>query len=115
AGSAAAAVTGARNMRDIPAAANGVSFLRYVKSNGGTDLVPQSRRTFGVDNPATVADFRLSTGQSNAYPLVGPLVMSEIMYHPPDIVVGGVTNDNTLDEYIEFISTSQTTLPLFDP
>jgi hypothetical protein len=35
-------------------AENGVSFGRYVTSEGKTDFVPMSRRTFGVDNPGTL-------------------------------------------------------------
>ncbi|MDB6035711.1 MAG: Spore coat protein CotH [Verrucomicrobiales bacterium] len=114
AGSSTAAVTGARNVRVIPASANAVAFTRYVKSNGGTDLVPESQRTFGHDNPPTIADFRLSTGLPNAYPLVGPLVITEIMYNPPDVISGGITNDNALDEYVELTSLTNGVLRLYD-
>lgn len=108
-------VTGYQSARDIPASANGVAFTRYVKSDGGTDLVPESVRTFGHDNPTTLADFRLSAGATNAYPLVGPLIITEIMYRPPDVIVGNVTNDNALDEFIELTSVTNTALPLYDP
>lgn len=43
------AVTGRRTSRSFGASANGVSFGRYVKSDGGTDLVPMAARTFGTD------------------------------------------------------------------
>lgn len=111
----ASGVTGYQSSRTVPASANGVAFTRYVKSDGGTDLVPESRRTFGHDAPSSLADFRLSAGVTNAYPLVGPLVIREIMYHPPDLVAGGVTNDNVADEYIALTSITNQPLPLFDP
>ena len=109
------AVTGFQSARDILASANGVAFTRYTKSDGGTDLAPESGRTFGHDNPATLADFRLSAGATNAYPLVGPLVITEIMYRPPDVIAGGITNDNVLDEFIELTSVTNIALLLYDP
>jgi hypothetical protein len=93
------------------AAENAVPYGRYVKSDGGADLVPMSARSFGVNNPATVAQFRTGGGSLNPYPKVGPLVISEIMYHPPDIG----TNDNLLDEYVELTSITNGTLRLYDP
>jgi len=54
-------------------------------------------------------------GASNAYPLIGPIVVTEIMYHPPDIIAGGVTNDNTVDEFIELKNVTPNCVPLFDP
>ena len=98
-------------VRDFDAAENGVPYGRYVKSDGGADFVPMIARSFGVDNPATTAQFRTSTGLPNPYPKVGPLVISEIMYHPPDVG----TNDNLLDEYIELTSITNGVLRLYDP
>src|SRR4030095_879684 len=47
---------------------------------------------------------------------VGPIVISEIMYRPPDIIVPGVsTNDNVVEEFIELRNTSAATVPLYDP
>ncbi len=100
-----------QTVRDFDAAENGVAYGRYVKSDGGTDFVPMSARSFGVNNPASVAQFRTSAGQLNPYPKVGPLVISEIMYHPPDLG----TNDNLLDEYIELTSITNGVLRLYDP
>ncbi len=93
------------------AAENGVSFGRY-QTSVGTDFTALSRRTFGVDDPASLEQFRSGGGQANAYPKVGPVVINEIMYHPPDI---GGTNDNTLDEYIELYNLSGSTVLLYDP
>ena len=100
---------GYRVSRSFGAARNGVSFGRYVKSDGGTDTVPMSKRSFGADTPATVAEFRTGTGATNAYPLVGPLVISEIMYQPPNVG----TNDNKLDEFVELSSITNGPLRLF--
>jgi hypothetical protein len=37
------------------------------------------------------------------------------MYHPPDLVLGGVTNDNVIEEFIELYNAGATSVPLFDP
>ncbi|HEY0455100.1 MAG TPA: lamin tail domain-containing protein, partial [Verrucomicrobiae bacterium] len=87
-------VTGARIKKDFGSAAHGVSFGRYVKSDGGTDLVAMKSRTFGHDNPIDISDFRLSTGMDNSPPLIGPMIITEILYNPPDVISGGLTNDN---------------------
>src|SRR5437773_869983 len=71
-----------------------------------------SQRTFGSDSPDTVEMFRLGTGGSNSLPKVGPIVISEIMYHPPDI---GGTNDDLLNEFIELRNISGTNQPLYHP
>ncbi len=69
-------------------------------------------RTFGVDNPGTVEQFRTGTGQLNSAPLVGPVVINEVMFYPPSI---DGTNDNTQDEYVELLNISSATVNLFDP
>lgn len=110
-GLASGSITGRRNVKEVDAAANGASFGRHVKSDGGADLVRMAARTFGSDAPSTVAQFRLGTGKTNAYPMVGPLVITEIMYRPPDMG----TNDNSLDEYVELRTTTNGLLRLYDP
>src|SRR5204863_249594 len=60
-------VGGYREHVDFPASAPEVSFGRYTKSTGGTDFVAMSAPTFGAPN---------------ALPLVGPVVINEIMYDP---------------------------------
>ncbi len=104
-------LTGYREVENFGPAQNGVSFGRYATSVD-TQFVPMSQRTFGVDQPETLADFRTGTGAPNADPNVGPVVISEIMYHPPDL---GSTNDNTRDEFIELQNIGATSVPLFDP
>jgi len=104
-------LTGYRAVVEFDAAANGVSFGRYVNSAGTADFVAMQQRTFGVDNPSNVANFRTGTGRTNTYPLVGPVVFTEIMYNPP--LLG--TNDNTRDEFLEIRNTSAASVSLFDP
>jgi hypothetical protein len=81
---------------DYSAAPNGVSFGRYVDSLGQDRFVLQSAVTLGA---------------TNALPRVGPLVISEIMYHPPDLASNV---DNDLDEFIELLNITSTNVPLFD-
>jgi hypothetical protein len=77
-------------------APNGVSFGRYTNSQTNVFFTLQSSVTLGTNN---------------AYPRVGPIVISEIMYHPPD------TNgaDNDLDEFIELQNITATNVPLYCP
>jgi len=72
-------------------AENGVAFGRHVMSDGDTDFTAQS-----VTN---------TLGTANAYPQVGPIVITELMYHPPD---GG-------DEFIELMNVSDAAVTLYDP
>ncbi len=97
-------LTSYRTWVKFGAADNGVSFGRYRRSDGGVDFVAMSNRTFGVDNPLTVEQFRDGTGLSNAYPRVGPIVINEIMYNP----------SATGKEFLELCNTAATNVPLFD-
>lgn len=108
-------LTGYRAVVDFGAAANGVSFGRYVTSamNGSkVEFVAMAQRTFGVDNPPSVDDFRTGTGLTNSGPLVGPVVISEVMYHPQDLA-GGV--DDVANEFIELRNITSSPVPLYDP
>jgi CotH kinase protein/Lamin Tail Domain/Fn3 associated/Chitobiase/beta-hexosaminidase C-terminal domain/Immunoglobulin I-set domain/Bacterial TSP3 repeat len=106
-------LTGYRTQVSFGAAENGVSFGRFVTS-AGVDFVPLASRSFGVDNPSTVAQFRTGTGLTNSYPKVGPLVINEIMYHP---ITGSGTNafENTDEEYVELFNITPNAVPLYDP
>jgi len=99
--------TGDRATVEFGASFNGVSFGRVVTSQG-VDFWPFTARTFGVDNPASVAQFRTGTGSSNTAPVVGPIIINEILYNPP-----GVTNGS--DEYIELLNNTGITVLLYDP
>jgi hypothetical protein len=69
---------------------NGVTLGRYITSRGEEHFVVQKSTTLGAPN---------------AGPAVGPLVFSEVMYHP--------VNDS--DEYVELVNTSKDSVKLFDP
>ena len=105
-------LTGYRATAEFGAAAHGVSFGRYTNSIGAINYVALSAHTFGVDNPSTVDQFRLGTGAPNAYPLVGPVVINEIMFDPPSL---DGTEDNVQDEYVELMNLTPYPVPLFDP
>jgi hypothetical protein len=87
-------LTGYYHGYSFAAALNGVAFGRYVNSQGQEYFVSQETNSLGF---------------TNGLPRVGPVVISEIMYHPPDIG----TNDNSLDEFIELLNTAGTNVPLF--
>lgn len=87
---------------EFGAALTGVSFGRYTNgvsqgTNADIHIVAQSSNTLGFPN---------------ALPKVGPVVISEIMYHPPDLA-GAV--DNTIDEFIELQNITGNPVPLYDP
>ena len=93
-------LTGYYHGFDFGPAESGRSFGRYVNSTGDDQFPPQLTTTLGA---------------SNAGPLVGPIVISEIHYRPWDIIMNGFTNDNSLDEYIELHNITSTNVPLYDP
>ena len=102
-------LTGYRTGVSFGAAENAFSFGRY-QSSVDVEFTALSARTFGADSPMTVSEFRTGRGATNVYPKVGPIVISEIMYHPPDLG----TNDNLRDEFIELHNFSGAEVPLFD-
>lgn len=108
-------LNGERRGIDFGAAENGVSFGRIVLSNGEGDITPMSARTFGVDLPSSVEQFRTGTGLPNAAPKAGAVVISEIFYHPPDIISGTNILDNSADEFLELQNITPASVPLFDP
>jgi hypothetical protein len=126
---AAGDLTGFRADVDFDSSDNGVSFGRYtyisystnysnsipiLKTNVETDFVPMSRTTFGSDNPFTVFEFRQGKGLSNAYPQMGPLAITEVHYHPPDIIIGITNLDDSLNEFVELYNASPNPVPLWD-
>ncbi|WCJ58941.1 lamin tail domain-containing protein [Fontisphaera persica] len=94
-GDAATNLTGYSHGFNFGAAVPGVTFGRYVNSLGREQFVRQIQPT---------------PGAANAGPQVGPVVIAEIMYHPPDIG----TNDNSRDEFIELANISGAPVPLYD-
>lgn len=103
-------LTGLRAQAKFGASQNGVSFGRY-ETSVGVDYPSLISRSFGRDNPATTNEFHLGQGASNGPPLIGPIVIHEIHYHPPDVG----TNDNVIDEFIELKNIANTAIPLYDP
>ena len=87
------------------------AFLGAIQALYGP-LLPALQRTFGVDNPSTVTQFRTGTGRTNSYARVGPIVISEIHYHP---VAPLTLVENPDEEFIEVNNTAATSTPLFDP
>jgi len=82
-------ITGYSHGFDFAAGENGVSFGRYLNSVGDEHFPRQTQRTF----PG-----------ANAGPLVGPLVIDEVMYNPYP----------GYDEYVEIRNLSATTVNLYD-
>jgi hypothetical protein len=103
---AAGQPTGRRAVAVFGPAANGVSIGR-VQTSVGVDYAPLVARTFGVDQPATLTEFRQGEGAANALPLVGPVIIREIMYHP-------VLDAEETREFIELHNAGNTETDLFD-
>ncbi len=89
-------LTGYVSGENYGAAASGVSFGRYTNSQGKVHFVAQSANTLNAANVA---------------PAVGPIVFSEIHYHPVDLA-GGV--DDSTNEFIELRNITGATVALFD-
>ncbi|MEI7732437.1 MAG: immunoglobulin domain-containing protein, partial [Verrucomicrobiota bacterium] len=72
---------------------NGVSFGRIVTTAGDDDFMPQLTKTVGTNNSG---------------PRVGPIVINEVMYNPPNL-----TTYDPPSSYIELLNTAATNYPLF--
>ncbi len=93
-GDATTNLTGYVHGATFGASENGVSFGRYVNSLGQEDFVAMVARTLGTNN---------------SRPLVGPVVISEIMFQPPSLG----TNENFAAEFIELQNVMATNVPLY--
>ena len=91
-------LTGYRAEEDFGASVTGVSFGRYYKP--------------GTGNYNFVAMDHTTEGSANAYPKVGPIVISEIMYNPDWPFGGSYTNDQY--EYIELRNITAEPVTLYD-
>jgi len=91
---ATSTLTGYVQGSDFGATANGVSLGRYTNS------------VSKVDYPAQI---QATLGRTNAGPRVGPIVLSEILYHP------AAAASNTPASYIELANLAATNTPLYDP
>ncbi len=92
---------------------NGVSLGRFMTSRG-PDFVPTRERSFGADAASSIAEFRTGTGLPNAYPRVGPVVITEIHYHPLSGAGSGAI-EAPGEEYLELENLSTQAVPLYDP
>lgn len=97
-GNADGDLTGYVHGWDFGAQAPGATFGRYVNSLGSEQFVTQVIPT--LDAP-------------NAGPRIGPVVISEIHYHPPDFLFGRGRVDNDVDEYVELHNNSASPVDLF--
>jgi hypothetical protein len=97
---AAGNLTGYFHGYDFAAARNGVTFGRHLTSTGEDHFVAQTRPTLG---------------QPNAGPSVPAIVISELMYRPPDVFTNGYWWNNTEDEFIELHNRSGNAVDFFDP
>ena len=88
-------LTGYMHGFEFGAAENGVSFGRWVASDGEEHFTAQLELTFA---------------EANTGPRVGPIVISEIMHTPPDNLGAGATDM----EFIELQNNSGKWVPLFD-
>ncbi len=112
-------LTGYRTSVKFGPSESGVSFGRYPTSVG-VDFVAMSALSFGSPvtalSPTNQLDlFRTGQGAPNPYPRVGPVIISQIMYHPPDIVWAGTTNDSVVEEFVELRNITASAVPLYDP
>ncbi|HOP97341.1 MAG TPA: lamin tail domain-containing protein [Verrucomicrobiota bacterium] len=87
-------LTGYWQGEDFPASPNGVSFGRYTNSVGDVHFVLQSSITLNAPNSG---------------PRVGPIVISEIMYHPSE-----ESGDEALAEFIELANITGGEVLLYD-
>lgn len=88
-------LTGYSHGWDFKASPNGVTTGHYEDSQEKVHFVLQASNTLGA---------------GNSLPLVGPLVVSQIHYHPPELGGGA---DNAIDEFIELANTSSSVVPLY--
>ncbi len=102
-------LTGHRQLLPFGAAANAVPFGR-IETSLGPQLSPLIRPTFGINAPDSLTAFRSGKGAPNAQPLVGPVVLSEIHYHPAPSPL-----DESILEFVEVYNATATAQPLFDP
>ena len=100
---ASSALTGYRTGLTFGAAEAGVTFGRYEVNPA---LLPGV-----VDYPAQLAN---TLSQPNSAPKIGPVVISEIMYHPPDILANGAYWDAPELEFIELRNVTDQAISLFD-
>ncbi|HXG49699.1 MAG TPA: lamin tail domain-containing protein, partial [Methylomirabilota bacterium] len=99
-GNAAGELTGYAHGFEFGPAELGRSFGRLELSTAAEEFVAQQANTLGAPN---------------AGPRVGPVIITEFHYRPPDLLTGTNAVDNSRDEFIELRNVSAADVPLFDP
>ena len=97
-------LTGYLDQEDFGPAEIAVAFGRHIKSDGDINFVAMSTNTPG----SLTGGSPYFTGAANAYPKVGPIIINEIMYNPPD----GGSWDHDEYEYVELYNISGSTVYL---
>ncbi|HAM70163.1 MAG TPA: hypothetical protein DCM86_00780, partial [Verrucomicrobiales bacterium] len=77
----------------------GVSFGRYLISTGKELLVPQRTATLGA---------------ANSGPAIGPVVITDIMYHPPEFFLNNDYWNNDYDSYVVLKNISAASQTFYD-
>ncbi|HKQ36924.1 MAG TPA: lamin tail domain-containing protein, partial [Verrucomicrobiae bacterium] len=95
-GDSATNLTGYSHGLTFNATFSGETLGRLINSSGDERLVRQVASTLGT---------------ANSGPRTGPVVLTDIMYHPPDDALGF---DNHQDEYLVFRNISADPVPLYD-
>ncbi len=85
-------MTGGRDYISFGASQNGVTFGRYPNGTG------------------PIYSMNATQGAENSYPIVGPIVINELMYHPPD-GPGGV--DDVDHEFVELANVTGSPATLY--
>lgn len=98
----AGTLTGYSHGFDFGAIESGKTFGRYVTSGNEEQFPEQISPTLGIENSG---------------PQIGDIVISEIYYHPPDVIIGGNAFDRSIDEYIELYNRRDVpvSFSVFDP
>jgi hypothetical protein len=76
--------------------------------------IPFGRHADSLGREHFVSQSYATLGQANAGPRIGPVIISEIMYHPPEVFTNGAFWNNTEDEYIELLNVTDRPVELFD-
>ena len=104
-------LTGRRARVTFGAAANGVSFGR-LRTSWREEFVAMSQRSFGMDVPTSLEEFRSGRGAPNPGPLVGPVVFSEIHPRPATAFDPGRPGSG---QFVELANITDRPVLLYDP
>lgn len=81
------------------AAANGVSFGREITCDGREEFFPQ---------------LAVTPGAANSGPRISPVQITEVHYHPPDVLLGPAVIDDSALEFVEIANLTDSPVALFD-